>query len=154
MTEQRLKSVRELEVMEFVDLHLGVVFEVAVAPHGEGVGLRRQSVAVLQRVVGDSVELIVSLPEGYKMGDLAWICLPSALSRVQGGGQLKRFVCDFEGRDQIRIPLAATRATTTLSGRLMAEHLLVRVRNMYEEERIGSPAALAVSVENGGPTSG
>jgi hypothetical protein len=95
-------------------------------------------------VVGDAVELIVSLPDGYQVGDLALICLPASLCRIQGGGQVKRFACDFAGRNQLRIPLSATGVTTRISGEMASQHIVVRMRNMYQEERTGT-ATLAVT---------
>lgn len=95
---------------------------------------------------GDSLTLVVKNESGYKAGDLCWVCLPDALSRVIGGGQVKRFSVDFEGRDVVRIPLAATSTTVRADGSPGAAHFGVLVRNMFEQERAGNPGVLEVTV--------
>ena len=90
---------------------------------------------------GDALDLKVELEEGYKVGDLVWVCLPDCLSRLVGGGQVKRFSVDFEGLNEVTIPLAATGIT-----RDKAQHFAVCVRNMFEEERVGSPGLLNVRI--------
>lgn len=90
---------------------------------------------------GDALELKIELEEGYKVGDLVWVCLPDCLSRVMGGGQVKRFSVDFEGLDSLTLPLAATGVTGELK-----QHYAVCVRNMFEEERVGNPGLLTVRV--------
>jgi hypothetical protein len=94
----------------------------------------------------DPVELVVRNESGYKAGDLCWVCLPDALSRVIGGGQVKRFSVDFRGADEVRIPLAATGVTVGPRGEEGAARFAVCVRNMFEEERGGSPGFLEVTV--------
>ncbi len=96
--------------------------------------------------VGDALDLVVELQQGYVPGDLLWVCLPPALSRVFGGGQVKRAVLDFEGQSTIRVPLAATSATLDAGGKQAPQHFAVCVRNMFEEERAGNPGLLAVTV--------
>ena len=91
--------------------------------------------------VGQALNLEVTLEEGYKMGDLVWVCLPACLSRLQGGAQVKKFSIDFEGRNSVTIPLVATGRTG--QGK---QHFAVCVRNMFEEERVGSPGLLGVKV--------
>ncbi|MFS8071827.1 MAG: hypothetical protein ACMG6S_36110, partial [Byssovorax sp.] len=93
-----------------------------------------------------AVDLVVKLETGYLPGDLCWVCLPDALSRVVGGGQVKRFSVDFQGRDEVRIPLAATGITVSREGKEAPAHFAVCVRNMFEEERGGNPGALTVTV--------
>jgi hypothetical protein len=90
---------------------------------------------------GDALDLKVQLEEGYQTGDLVWVCLPDCLSRLVGGGQVKRFSVDFEGLNEVTIPLAATGVTGEDS-----QHFAVCVRNMFEEERIGSPGLLKVRI--------
>ena len=90
---------------------------------------------------GDAVELKIELQQGYKTGDLVWVCLPDSLSRLLGGGQVKRFSVDFEGLAELTIPLAATGVTGE-----NGQHFAVCVRNMFEEERVGSPGLLKVRV--------
>jgi hypothetical protein len=93
-----------------------------------------------------AVDLVVKIETGYVVGDLCWVCLPDALSRVVGGGQVKRFSVDFQGRDEVRIPLAATGVTVSREGKEAPAHFAVCVRNMFEEERGGNPGALSVTV--------
>lgn len=94
---------------------------------------------------GDSVDLHVVLEEGYKDGDLLWVCLPDALSRIVGGGQVKLFSIDFKGKNEVRISLAATGITTGADGSGTQKYA-VCVRNMFNEERAGSPGMLEVTV--------
>jgi hypothetical protein len=103
------------------------------------------------------VSLRVRLESGYKDGDLVWVCLPDALSRILGGGQVKRFSVDFEGRDEVVISLAATSVTVDRQGGIGPQRFAVCVRNMFEEERTGNPGLLDVTVmppeSGGGPQS-
>jgi hypothetical protein len=94
----------------------------------------------------DAVDLRVKLEAGYKGGDILWVCLPDALSRVTGGGQVKRFSVDFRGKDEVRIPLAATNVTVGPRGEVAPARFAVCVRNMFEEERGGNPGWLDVTV--------
>lgn len=59
---------------------------------------------------------------------------------------MKRFSVDFQGRDEVRIPLAATGITVSREGKEAPAHFAVCVRNMFEEERGGNPGALTVTV--------
>jgi hypothetical protein len=93
-----------------------------------------------------AVDLVVKIETGYVPGDLCWVCLPDALSRVVGGGQVKRFSVDFKGKDEVRIPLAATGVTVSREGKEGPARFAVCVRNMFEEERGGNPGALEVTV--------
>jgi hypothetical protein len=101
----------------------------------------------------DAVELVVILESGYKAGDICWVCLPDALSRVVGGGQVKSFSVDFEGKNEVRIPLAATGVTVNLRGEPAPAFYAVCVRNMFEEERGGNPGMLDVTVAPAGASS-
>ena len=92
---------------------------------------------------GDAMDLHVTIEGGYKAGDLLWVCLPDSLSRVLGGGQVKRFSVDFEQRNELRVPLAATGVTPR--GK---QHFAVCLRNMFEEERAGNPGLLDVEVRS------
>jgi hypothetical protein len=94
----------------------------------------------------DPVELEVTLEGGYKPGDLLWVCLPDALSRVVGGGQVKRFAVDFAGQSQVKVSLAATGVTLGPDGAPAPARFAVCVRNMFEEERGGNPGVLEVTV--------
>jgi hypothetical protein len=95
---------------------------------------------------GDAIDLTIELEEGYKPGDLVWVCLPDALSRVFGGGQIKRFSIDLEGRRAVTIPLAATAVTVDRAGAPAPQRFAACVRNMFEEERASSPGLLDVTV--------
>ncbi len=87
---------------------------------------------------GERIDLLVSLPEGYQTGDIIHIALPLCMSWIQGSGQVKLFTLDFEGQDELRIPLVVT---SKLEGK---QHLAVCVRNMFEEERASHPEMLIV----------
>jgi hypothetical protein len=93
--------------------------------------------------VADGLDLVIRLTKGYQAGDLAWICLPDALSRVVGGGQVKQFAVDFRGRDELRIPLAATAVTVGPRGQPAPQHFAVCIRNMFIQERTGNPGLLS-----------
>lgn len=88
----------------------------------------------------------MKLESGYKPGDLLWVCLPDALSRVVGGGQVKRFSLDFQGNDTLRVSLAATGVTVDRHGQPAPARFAVCVRNMFEEERGGNQGLLEVTV--------
>jgi hypothetical protein len=107
-----------------------------------------------QFVVGDAIDLKVKLEEGYKAGDLLWVCLPESLSRVIGGGQVKRFSIDFAGKNEVSVPLAATSVTVDREGNSSHQKFAVCVRNMFEEERAGNPGLLDVIVVPAGGAGG
>src|SRR5205823_15031102 len=90
--------------------------------------------------VGDALELVIGVPQ-YEPGLLAHVCLPDALARVVGGGQVKRFSMDFCGQHKVRIPLAAVSSTIPLKGSRSqgGQHWAVIVRNMFKEEVVGNP---------------
>ena len=115
--------------------------------------------------VGDELDLVISVPQ-YEPGLIAHICLPDALARVVGGGQVKRFSLDFTEKSVLRVPLAAVGSTVLPKGKdeaaergllrwlgikrdrdHSAQHWAVIVRNMFKEEQIGNPGLLEVSVE-------
>ena len=66
------------------------------------------------------------------------VALPAALSWIEGGGKVKRFTRDFEGKSSVAVPLVVT---GEIEGK---QHFAVCVRNMFEEERAASPGMLAV----------
>lgn len=109
-------------------------------------GLRDAAGPTRTLTLGDAVELIIRIedPGGYKAGDLAWVCLPPALTRVVGGAQVRRFSVDFRGRTELAIPLVATAISGSAEPR--AQRYAVCVRNMFEEERVGNPGLLEVTV--------
>lgn len=90
---------------------------------------------------GDDLTLVIKL-EAYEPGLLAYICLPPSLSRLEGGGEIKRFQVDFTGHKELRIPLKAL--APTLPG---GERWAVLVRNMFKEEQAGNPGVLTVQVK-------
>ncbi|HLX39929.1 MAG TPA: hypothetical protein VKR42_05325, partial [Ktedonobacteraceae bacterium] len=116
--------------------------------------------------VGDELDLVIRVAH-YEPGLLAHICLPDALARIVGGGQVKRFSLDFQGKNELRVPLAAVGRTHLPAGKNAAQqrslrqclaineengdvtntqHWAVIVRNMFREEQIGNPGLLAVEV--------
>jgi hypothetical protein len=111
------------------------------------VSLERGGRAMRRFSPGDAIDLRVTLEDGYKAGDLLWVCLPDGLSRVVGGGQIKRFSVDFEGKREVVVPLAATGLTVDRQGQPGPQRFAVCVRNMFEEERAGNPGLLDVTVE-------
>jgi hypothetical protein len=104
------------------------------------VRLERQGQVQEQFRVGDTLDLVIQVPR-YEPGLLAHVCLPDALSRIVGGGQVKHFALDFQERNILRIPLAVT---TSTSG--TAQHWAVLVRNMFKQEQVGNPGLLQVEV--------
>lgn len=118
--------------------------------------------------VGDDLDLVIRVPR-YEAGLVAHVCLPDALARVVGGGQVKRFSLDFCERNELRVPLAAVGATTLppMKDEHLArevrrwlgiseqrptdgqvQHWAIIVRNMFKEEQIGNPGLLAVQVDS------
>ena len=114
--------------------------------------------------VGDALDLVISVPQ-YEPGLLAHVCLPDALARVVGGGQVKRFSLDFCEQNTLRVPLAVVSATSlpttkdedrvnflsrwfgignkgNESNANNVQHWAVIVRNMFKEEQIGNPGLL------------
>jgi len=98
-----------------------------------------QNRKIRQFKAGVRTDLIVSLPDGYQIGDLVHIALPACLSWIQGGGKVKQFTLDFEGKNELRIPLVVT---SPIEGQ---QHFAVCVRNMFEEERATSPGLLTIA---------
>jgi hypothetical protein len=96
--------------------------------------------------LADSLELTVTLTDGYRSGDLLWVCLPGSLSRLYGGGQMKQFAVDFAGRDAVSVPLAVTGPTMNRDGLPAPHHIAVCLRNMFEEERACNPGPITVLV--------
>lgn len=121
--------------------------------------------------VGDAVDLHVELEDGYQEGDFLQVCLPACLSRIVGGVQAKKFQIDFQGKEEVTIPLVAvapTLSAKTDSGHLGkgenwlftrlrslfsindrpigAQHWSLAVRNMYREDRVASTGELSISV--------
>ncbi len=84
--------------------------------------------------------------DGYKTDDLVWVCLPEALSRLVGGGQVKLFSIAFNESNEVSILLVTTSVTVDRDGKLGSQR--VCVRNLFEEERTGNPSP----IELGGRT--
>jgi hypothetical protein len=139
---QALEGTVGVEVLRNVEEDWGA-FAAAVPLQ---VSLLCRGAAKWRFTVSDGIDLVVRLTEGYRDGDMVWVCLPDALTRVVGGGQVKRFVIDFRGQDEVRIPLAATAVTLDCRARPAAQRFAVCVRNMFEEERAGNPGLLEVQV--------
>ncbi|MBI4851082.1 MAG: hypothetical protein HY819_04555 [Acidobacteria bacterium] len=114
------------------------------------VSVEKDGRAQRQINVGDAISLKVKLNEGYKVGDLLWVCLPEALSRIVGGGQVKKFSIDFEGKDEVVVSLAATSITVNKEGAVSPQHFAVCLRNMFEEERGANPGLLEITVAPSG----
>jgi MshEN domain len=93
-------------------------------------------------VAGQRVSMTIGIPDGYQNGDLVWVCLPKGLAQLSGGGQVRRFSVDFEGKSRITIELVAL-APTLPEG----ETLLVCLRNMFIEERVALAEPLRVQIE-------
>lgn len=119
-----------VEITEDWDtFHSNLPVEVALEKDNQPVQITR---------VGDSLDLVVSLPQGYQAGDLVHVLLPPSLVWVRGGAQVEQITLDLRGKSQIRIPLAAVS-----SGK---HHLAVLVRNMFREERTGNPGYVSTTV--------
>ncbi|WP_158265051.1 general secretion pathway protein GspE [Blastopirellula marina] len=99
--------------------------------------------------VGSSLDLHVTLDDGYEPGDLIWIALPPALSRLEGGGQVKQFAIDPKGESDVVVRLAATATTYHPSQEPAEQHFVVCLRNMYEEQRIGTQGLIPIRVDGG-----
>jgi hypothetical protein len=113
--------------------------------------------------VGDELELVIRVPQ-YEPGLIAHVCLPDALARIVGGGQVKRFSLDFCEKNVLRVPLAAINSTHLPNSKdagshrdllhwlgfrekaAHVQHWAVIVRNMFKEERVGNPGLLEVEV--------
>ena len=128
--------------------------------------LERKGTIQQHFTVGDDLDLVIRSAR-YEPGLIAHICLPDALARVVGGGQVKRFSLDFQGKNELRVPLAAIGRTRLPVGKNAAlerslqqwlgmneehgdaatiQHWAVIVRNMFKEEQIGNPGLLEVTV--------
>ena len=101
------------------------------------VGLRKDTGGKARTIsAGERFQLTITLPSGYRNGDLLHVDLPPALVWLKGGGRVKRFSADLAGDDTLEIPLLAIEDIGK------AQHFAVCLRNMFEEERAGSPGLL------------
>ena len=98
--------------------------------------------------LGEKLNLQISLQHGYKFGDHALIYLPDSIAYLSFGGQVKQLNVDFVGESQISIPLAVTSTSKNGRGEQAPHHFAVYVRNMYDEERIGSSGWLKINCLN------
>jgi hypothetical protein len=130
------------------------------------VRLERNGHAQERFKAGDALDLVISVPR-YEPGLIAHVCLPDALARIVGGGQVKRFSLDFCEKNVLRIPLAAISSThlpqlkdAEAQNNLLhwlgtgdsekatqnIQHWAIIVRNMFKEEQIGNPGLMGVEV--------
>ena len=110
------------------------------------VRLERKDHIQEQFTVGDELDLIITVSQ-YEPGLLAHVCLPDALARIVGGGQVKRFSLDFCEKNELRVPLAAIGSTQSMIDKeKTVQHWAVIVRNMFKEEQVGNPGLLEVVV--------
>ena len=111
------------------------------------VRLERKGHIQEQFSVSDELDLVITVRQ-YEPGLLAHVCLPDALARIVGGGQVKRFSLDFCGKSELSIPLAALGSTqSVLDNKKSSQHWAVIVRNMFKEEQVGNPGLLEVVVK-------
>lgn len=145
---EQIRAITALEGITAVELSRVVEEDWATFHAGLPLSIRLLRGGVISRrfTTLDAIDLEVKLDTGYKPGDLVWVCLPDALARVVGGGQVKRFSVDFQGNDTVRVPLVATAPTVAPDGSPAPSHLAVCVRNMFEEERGGNPGLLEIHV--------
>ena len=61
------------------------------------------------------------------------------MSWIAGGGRVKKLSMDFEGKNELTVPLVVT---GPIAGR---QRFAVCVRNMFEEERAASPGLLTIA---------
>jgi hypothetical protein len=128
------------------------------------VRLERKGQAQQRFKVGDELDLVVRV-QRYEPGLIVHVCLPDALARIVGGGQVKRFSLDFCEKNELRVPLAAVGATVLPGERSSrnpllrwlglapssdthAQHWAIIVRNMFKEEQVGNPGLLQVVVDS------
>lgn len=120
--------VNRIKKIRFEDTKSSLPIEVRLA--GEGGAIR----------AGRPARLTVKIDGGYKAGDVLCVRLPDGISQVVGGAKAKKVQIDFAGKDQIDVDLVAHDATGK------PQHWAAVVRNMYDEDRIGSVGELTVSV--------
>lgn len=106
-------------------------------------GHRNQDGSFLE---GSQLTLRLGVCDGYSPGDLLWIALPPCLSRLEGGGQVKQFSVDLQGSDTAEVRLVATGPSFPPWMTPASQHFLVCLRNMYEEERVGNPGPIEITV--------
>lgn len=163
---EKVERVRSLEGVIAVEVTSEVVEDWGTFKNELPVEVRleRNGRAQSKYRAGDALDLVIRVRQ-YEPGLIAHICLPDALARVVGGGQVKRFSLDFCEKNELRVPLAALNATGAPGNRETSglwkwwnrlgknaessavQHWAVIVRNMFKEEQVGNPGLLEVQVE-------
>jgi hypothetical protein len=163
---EKVVSIRSLEGVVAVEVTTEVIEDWSTFKSELPVEVRleRNGRAQSRYHIGDALDLVIKVPR-YEPGLIAHVCLPDALARVVGGGQVKRFSLDFCEKNELRVPLAALGSTTLPNGgsertlwnwlkipgkkaeQRPVQHWAVIVRNMFKEEQTGNPGLLEVSVE-------
>jgi hypothetical protein len=163
---ERIASIRSLEGVIAVEVTSEVIEDWSIFKNELPVEVHLERNGRAQRSfrAGDALDLVIRVRQ-YEPGLIAHICLPDALARVVGGGQVKRFSLDFCEKNELRVPLAALSPTTppgdkknsglrnwfAIPGKRAAyqsvQHWAVIVRNMFKEEQVGNPGILEVRVE-------
>jgi hypothetical protein len=160
-----ITAIRALEGVIAVEVTAEVIEDWSILRNELPVEVRLERNGRAQRSFhnGDALELVVRVRQ-YQPGLIVHVCLPDALARVVGGGQVKRFSLDFCERQELRVPLAVLASTSlpgthtgpALLGRSgppdgraaeQVQHWAVIVRNMFKEEQIGNPGILEVRVD-------
>lgn len=164
--DEKVSSVRSLEGVIAVEVTSEVIEDWSAFKNEIPVEVRLERGGRVQSRYrsGDALDLVIRVPQ-YEPGLIAHVCLPDALARVVGGGQVKRFSLDFCEKNELRVPLAALGSTTLpgekganslwnwlnltgkRAGNRSTQHWAVVVRNMFKEEQTGNPGLLEVSVE-------
>ena len=160
--EGKVESVRCLTGLATVQVTAEALEDWSTFAHTIPVEVRLEKDGLVQPSfkVGDTLDLVVRVAQ-YEPGLVLHVCLPEALARVIGGGQVKRFSLDFCGQQEVRIPLAAISATVLpdkslrhwpglkkQEGEKHAQHWAIIVRNMFKEEAVGNPGLLEVVVKD------
>ncbi|HVB72888.1 MAG TPA: hypothetical protein VNE38_04965 [Ktedonobacteraceae bacterium] len=152
---EKVESIRCIEGVIAVQVTSEVIEDWSMLKSVLPVEVRLERAGRVQKnfKVGDALDLVISVPR-YEPGMIAHVCLPDALARIAGGGQVKRFSLDFCEKRVLRVPLAATSATSLagmqrfgMTRNKNAQHWAVVVRNMFKEEQVGNPGLLEVVVE-------
>lgn len=115
--------------------------DVAVSCRLETNRLRRDVLAV-----GEGVNLVVELDDGYRAGDYVSVCLPPCLVWPRGGLSRRHFFADFPGTATVHIPLLAVAVTGSGERGPVPQRFAICIRNTFEQERRGSPGLQAITV--------
>lgn len=96
--------------------------------------------------VTEDFELVIRLNQPYQTGDLAHVFLSASVAQLISGAQVRERSIDFAGKQDLHIPLVATSVSLDAKAQPAPHRFTVFVRNMYEEERVGSPDPLMLQV--------